>query len=121
VTFIAKSFGTMALGAIGGELRVPLRVNAIWLTPMFDLDYVEAGAIAAGWRSLVISGAADPTYDEVATRTVVAQLRGTAVLLPRADHKLEVEGDVVATARGAEAAAKAVLAFLDAPAPAGSA
>ena len=48
VTFVAKSVGTMILGAIGARLSVPGRVNALWLTPAFPLDYVRDGAVADG-------------------------------------------------------------------------
>src|SRR5215216_7118110 len=40
VTFVAKSVGTMILGAIGAGLSVSGSVDALWLTPTFPLDYV---------------------------------------------------------------------------------
>src|SRR5215213_9226116 len=70
VTFVAKSLGTMILGAVGARLSVPPRADALWLTPAFPLDYVRDGAMATQWRSLIVSGSADHWYDAARTAEV---------------------------------------------------
>ena len=111
VTFIAKSLGTMVLGAIGRELALPGLVDALWITPIFSLDYVRDGALAVGWRSLVVCGSADRYYDRGAIEQVVSGLGADSLVLDRADHGLEVNGDVLATLEGMHRLARAAVGF----------
>lgn len=55
IFFIAKSRGTLFLSAIPPLVGAACR--AIWVTPLFGLDYVEAGFVEKGWPSLVVRGA----------------------------------------------------------------
>ena len=111
VTFLAKSLGTVALSAFGTQLKLPEQVSAIWLTPLFHLDHVREGALAAGWRSLIVCGDADPSYDGPTTDLVVAGLGAEQLLLRGAAHSLEVGGDVLATLDRLQHLANAVLRF----------
>jgi len=111
VTLVAKSVGTMILGAIGTRLSVPGSVNALWLTPAFPLDYVRDGAVATGWRSLIVSGSADPWYDAARTTEVAEALGADHLLIDGAEHNLEIAGDVHATLGGLEQLATATLSF----------
>lgn len=111
VTFIAKSLGTVALSVFGTQLKLPDQVSAIWLTPLFHLDYVRRGALASRWRSLVVCGDADPSYDAPSTELVVAGLGAEELVLPGAAHSLEVESDVLATLDRMQQLAHAVLRF----------
>ena len=113
VTFVAKSVGTMILGAVGARLSVPGRVNALWLTPCFPLDYVRDGAVATGWRSLIVSGAADDWYDAARTTEVAQALGADQVLIGGAEHNLEIAGNVEATLGALEQLATATLAFIE--------
>ena len=112
VTFVAKSVGTMILGAVGTGLTIPGSVNALWLTPTFALDYVRDGAVAAGWRSLIVSGAADPWYDADRTAEVAQALGADHLLVDGAEHNLEVVGDVAATLGALDQLATATLSFI---------
>jgi hypothetical protein len=112
VTFVAKSVGTMILGAVGASLSVPGRVNALWLTPCFPLEYVRDGAVATAWRSLIVSGAADHWYDAARTTEVADALGSDHLLIQGAEHNLEVEGDVGATLGALEKLATATLSFI---------
>jgi hypothetical protein len=112
VTFVAKSVGTMILGAVGARLSVPGNVNALWLTPCFPLDYVTDGAIATGWRSLIVSGSADHWYDAARTTKVSGALGADHLLIDGADHNLEIAGDVGATLAALERLATATLSFI---------
>ena len=113
VTFVAKSVGTMILGAIGAGLAVPGTVNALWLTPCFPLDYVRDGAIATGWRSLIVSGSADDWYTAERTNEVADALGADHLLIDGADHNLEISGDVSATLGALEQLATATLSFIE--------
>jgi hypothetical protein len=112
VTFVAKSVGTMILGHVGPTLSLPPKVNALWLTPTFPLDYVRDGAIATGWRSLVVSGSADEWYDAERTQEVIDALGARHLLVDGAGHNLEVAGDVRATLRALDDLATATLSFI---------
>lgn len=112
VTFVAKSVGTMILGAIGTKLSVSGSVNALWLTPTFPLDYVRDGAVATGWRSLIVSGSADQWYDPARTTEVVEALGADHLLIDGAEHNLEIAGDVGATLGALEQLASATLSFV---------
>jgi hypothetical protein len=112
VTFVAKSVGTMILGAVGTGLSVPGSVNALWLTPALPLDYVRDGAVATGWRSLIVSGSADPWYDASRTTEVAKALGADHLLVDGADHNLEVAGDVGATVGALGQLASATLSFV---------
>jgi hypothetical protein len=109
VTFVAKSLGTLVLGAVGRELRLPPRVGAVWVTPIFEVGYVRDAAIALGWRSLIVSGTADPYYDRAATDAVVRELDANHIVIDGADHRLVVKDDVLATIEGTRRMAEATL------------
>ena len=113
VTFVAKSLGSIALAALSSSVALPATVDAIWLTPIFGRDSVRAGAIAQGWRSLLVAGAGDELHEPAHHETVAAALGATSLILPRADHLLEVPGDVRATLDGFGALVEAVIAFVD--------
>ena len=113
VTFIAKSVGTMILGAVGTRLPVPSSVNALWLTPAFPLDYVRDGAVATGWRSLIVSGSADHWYDAARTTEVAEALGAAHLFIDGAEHNLEIAGDVRATLGALEQLATATLSFIE--------
>lgn len=111
VTFVAKSIGTMVLGAVGTSLSLPTKVNALWLTPTFGLEYVRKGAAATGWRSLVVSGSGDRWYDASATSALIGALGAEHLLIERGDHNLEVPSDVHATLHALDELAAATLKF----------
>ena len=113
VTFVVKSIGTMILGAVGAELRLPDQVDVLWLTPIFRQEYVRDTAVRMAWRSLVVSGTADFHYDADATRTVVRALKAEELVIDGAEHNLEVHGDVRATVAALDRLATATLTFLD--------
>lgn len=115
VTFVVKSIGTMILGAVGPDLRLPAEVDVLWLTPIFRQDYVKATAIRMGWRSFVASGTADFHYDAEATRAVVDALGADELVIDGAEHNLEVPGDVRATVAALDRLATATLGFLAGP------
>ena len=112
VTFVAKSLGTLVLALAGEAMAAELgRVEAIWLTPTFDVDAVRDAAIARGWRSLVVCGTVDPRYAPSAMEAVAMATGGETLTIEGADHSLFVEGDVFATIDGLRLLADAVLRF----------
>jgi len=90
LTLIGKSLGTIALAtlATSGELRG--HVEAAWLTPTLKRPELTSRLRVWDGRSLVIAGDADPHFD----RSTLAELERhgdvTSVIVPGADHSLEV-------------------------------
>ena len=112
VTFVAKSLGTLVLALAGRAMADGVEtVEALWLTPTFDVDVVRDAAIERGWRSLVVCGTADPRYDPDAMAAVAAATGGESLTIDGADHSLFVAGDVFATVEGLRRLAEAVLRF----------
>ncbi len=97
VTLVAKSLGTVVLAHLREDLIRCDEVRAIWLTPIFGRAEVRDGAAAKPWASLYASGAADPLHDADGLAAVVAATGGVSLVLDRADHALEVPGDVEAS------------------------
>jgi hypothetical protein len=114
VVFVAKSFGTRVLGRIASRIALTevRSVAAIWVTPLFGRPGRADEAIATGFKSLVIAGEADEKhYYREAHDRVVAELQSDQLVVPRANHGLEVPGDVRATVSGLSALADATLHF----------
>lgn len=113
VTFLAKSLGTVLLAALPPEIPLPGAVRAVWLTPIFGREPVREGAIAQGWPSLLVAGQADQFHEPSHHEAVAAALGAASVVLPGADHLLEVPGDVLATLRGWRLLTESVQGFID--------
>ena len=111
ITFIAKSLGTIVLASLPAEVPIPGSVRAIWLTPIFGVETVRSGVIAQGWRSLLVAGEADSAHNNEHHNAVASAIGASSLVLPRADHLLEVPGDVLATLDGFRALTEAVIDF----------
>ena len=111
VVVIAKSLGTRALAAIAPTLPTDRRISAVWLTPLFGVDEVRTAAMRAGLRSLIVAGTADPYHDQVGFDAVSTALVADTLLIPDADHSLEVPGNVFATLEAMRSLSSAVLDF----------
>lgn len=103
---LAKSLGTHAAPLVA-ERGLP----AIWLTPLLrDESCVEAILRNPG-RQLLLGGEDDPAWDP-GVADAAAQAGALVITLPRADHGLEVPGDVLASAETLVTLARAVSEFL---------
>jgi hypothetical protein len=114
VTFVAKSRGTLFLSTMA-PLRRAVGIQAVWVTPLLGLDYVRAGVVEKGWRSLVVAGSRDPYHDAGAHAEVCDAIGATSLILDGADHGLVVRGDVRATVEGFARLAEESLAFANGP------
>ena len=112
VTFIAKSLGTVVLASLPSRVPLPASVKAIWLTPIFGRESVRRGAIAKNWPSLLVAGGADEFHEPKHHDGVAEALGAESLVLARADHLLEVPGDVMATLDGFRALTEKVLDFV---------
>jgi hypothetical protein len=115
VVIVAKSLGTRALAAIATTLPRDRQIAAVWLTPLFGAEDVRTAAMRAGLQSLIVAGTADPYHDQVGFDSVSTALDADTLLIPGADHSLEIPGDVFATLEAMRSLSSAVLDFADKP------
>ena len=111
VMFVAMSLGTRALASIASSLPRGRAISAVWVSPLFGVDVVRSGAMQSGLRSLIVAGAADPYHDQDGLDAVRTSLDAETLLIPGADHGLEVPGDLLATLDAMRALSTAVLNF----------
>jgi hypothetical protein len=97
ITFVAKSLGTAVLAARSWSVYGTILIEAIWLTPLFGDASVREGAIRRGWKSLLVAGDADQLHDPVGYEAVRRELGAETLVIPGADHCLEVPYDPDAT------------------------
>lgn len=109
VTFIAKSLGTIVLANMALAVAVPTR--AVWLTPILGRADVRDGAVSRGLPSLLVAGEVDTFHSPAHHEEVASALQARSLILPGADHLLEVPGDVMATVEGLRLLSEAVLTF----------
>lgn len=117
VTFVAKSFGTGILADLDPAVLSHARIEAIWLTPLFGYAAVRSGAIAHGWRSLLIAGDADDYHHPEAHEAVREALGADSLVLKDADHRLEIPGNPMATVDRLREVVEAVALFTGTDAP----
>lgn len=97
VTFIAKSLGTSVLASLPLGICGSAQVEAIWLTPLFKGTGGRQRAINLGWRSLLVAGDADLSHNPEGFDEVRRELKAESLIIPGADHSLEVPADPDAT------------------------
>ncbi len=112
LTFLAKSLGTAALASLPPDLPLAARVDAMWITPLFGQAGVRSAAAARAWPSLVVAGGADSLHDPAGHQEVCRATGAVSLVLPRADHNLEVPSDVLATVEGFRLLAGTALDFV---------
>ena len=108
---IGKSLGSFALAHLA--LNEPgLKTSAfVWLTPLLRNPFVQQAFTEAAPRSLLILGDADPHYDAEQLERARHASGAQVLLIPRANHSLEIPGDIPATLQAMQMALDAVSAF----------
>lgn len=91
--------GAIVIGKSLGSLLVPdvatAGIPAVWLTPVLTYESIRSAITIRNARMLLVGGTADGLWDSQA-----AHASGHEVLeLEGGDHRLEVPGDAVASAR----------------------
>lgn len=94
LTFVAKSLGTIAMAGLDIERHLGERVEAIWITPLWERDDVRRGALHLNIRSLVVAGSADPMHHAEYHDEICHTLDASSLVIADADHSLEIPGDV---------------------------
>jgi hypothetical protein len=113
VTLIGKSLGTLAMGYLLGAIPPQLQVQAIWLTPLLAIPELGRQIQARLPRSLFIIGTEDPWYDADKLSELVQLTQGESLVIPGAEHLLEVPEGTNASLQVMERVVHAIQAFLD--------
>ncbi|HMA33421.1 MAG TPA: alpha/beta family hydrolase [Chloroflexia bacterium] len=94
VTLIGKSLGTQALAHLLITDARLAQAQAVWLTPLLRNETARAQIARCRQRSLFVIGTADPHYDPQHLAEVQGATDGEVLVIPGANHSLEIEGKV---------------------------
>ena len=113
LTLVGKSLGTLAMGHLLTAESPPVgTVRAVWLTPLLRQDDLRRQIGRYAGPSLFAIGTNDPHHDPAHLDEVRAATGGETVVVPGADHGLDIRGDPVASVRAVEQVVRALQAFL---------
>jgi hypothetical protein len=112
VTLIGKSLGTLAMGHLLRSIPSHLQVQAIWLTPLLTDPNLGAQIRHKHPRSLFIIGTEDPFYDVDALTELEKATQGETLVIPGAEHLLEVPEGTIASLHVMDQVIRAVQGFL---------
>ncbi len=112
VTLVGKSIGTLAMAALFAA-RPALPVSeCIWLTPVLRSATVREAIARGGQRSMLAIGAADSYYRPELIPDLERGLDRKALVIPNADHSLEIAGDPLASLKAMELLVQEIVSFL---------
>lgn len=112
LTLIGKSLGCMALSLLPRAQPLPSVTRAVWLTPpLLHEGFVEH---LSEWSppSMLAIGTADLHFDDGVFARLTAPDHVKGIVLPDADHSLEVPGDFARTLQTLTAVVAAMAKFL---------
>ena len=110
-TVIGKSLGTRAMPHLLAREPQLRHARTIWFTPVWQEEAVGLHLRRAAQPALLVIGTADPYYDPALVATLRAVDQCEVVVVPDAEHGLEVTGDVVRSVQAVEQALRAVQCF----------
>ena len=92
LVLVGKSIGTLAIGFLlaGGAAS---QAATIWLTPLLHQPLLVQAACLCNGPALFAVGESDSTYDAQALGRIQQATGAQVVMLPGANHSLEVPGD----------------------------
>ncbi|MGA2112590.1 MAG: alpha/beta family hydrolase [Anaerolineales bacterium] len=94
-TLVGKSLGTLAMGHLLA-LEAFQKSVCVWLTPLLTVRWLVERMEQLHPQSLIVVGTADPFYDPAIQDHLQAVTGGRVLVLPGADHSLEVPESVPA-------------------------
>ncbi len=111
-TIIGKSLGTRAMAHLLMTEPLLQQAHTIWVTPVWQEPLVGAALRQSTQPALVVIGTADPYYDPALVAELQAREQCTVVVVPDAEHGLEIVGDAVRSIQALAIAIQAVQAFV---------
>lgn len=111
VTLIGKSIGTRAMGEIITDPRLA-GARCVWLTPLLKSDRLFGQIESAAQPGLFVMGSADTLYHPARFASLSARAECSGVVIPGADHSLEIGGDFWASFTALQTYLRALEQFL---------
>lgn len=97
VFLLSKSIGTIPMAMEWKNKNFSNNTVGVWLTPLFKDDNVFQAILNTELPSLVVIGDNDPHYVEDRIVSICENPHVKILVIPNADHSLEVKGDISAT------------------------
>jgi predicted alpha/beta hydrolase family esterase len=92
--FVGKSLGTIAVGNLLNNNEQLRESNIIWLTPILHDEELRKQITESSPRSLFVIGTEDPFYDEKLLNEIKDITKGDVVIIPNANHSLEIADSI---------------------------
>lgn len=112
VTLVGKSLGTLAMSSLLGTIPSAVQTEAIWLTPLLTEPTLDRQIRQQPVRSLFVIGDDDPWYDADALAALAQVTRGETLVIPKAEHLLEVPEGTLASLQVMSQVVSAIQGFL---------
>ncbi|AZU60668.1 alpha/beta family hydrolase [Neobacillus mesonae] len=94
---LSKSLGTIPMAKEWTDRSLENTVSGIWLTPLLKDNNVYQAILNTELPSLVVIGDKDPHFIDDRVATLKHNQLVSIVVIPNADHSLELKGDITAT------------------------
>lgn len=111
LTLIGKSIGTLALGHLLSSIP-NLSARCVWLTPLLRNEQLRQQIASSRQPGLFVIGSADPHYDIQLLTELEKATGGSSLIIDKADHSLEITGNVIASIKAQERIIEALENFL---------
>jgi hypothetical protein len=98
LTLIGKSLGTIVMSQLFADITFEGTLQAIWLTPVLR-DPIFRALLHEKERSLLVIGDKDHYYDARLVQEFQAQTTDQVMLVPGADHSLQLGNDAPGSLR----------------------
>jgi hypothetical protein len=95
VTSVGKSIGTRAIGHLLATEEPLPSLRCVWLTPILRNGMLRAQIKQRPHRALFVVGASDSHYYPDMLAEVRQATAGQVIVIDKADHSLEITGDIV--------------------------
>jgi hypothetical protein len=97
VTLVGKSLGTLAMmHVLAAQPNLP-QLSCIWLTPILSSSALREVIRRVPQRALFVIGTADSYYNPQTLHDLEQASGGESLVIPHADHSLELPGDIPAS------------------------
>ncbi|MED4205710.1 alpha/beta family hydrolase [Neobacillus mesonae] len=94
---LSKSLGTIPMAKEWTDRSLENTMSGIWLTPLLKDNNVYQAILNTELPSLVVIGDKDSHFIEERVATLKHNQLVSIVVIPNADHSLEIKGDITAT------------------------
>jgi hypothetical protein len=95
--YLSKSIGTIPMAMEWTQKNLVHNAFGIWLTPLLNEDKVYSALLNTELPSLCVIGNQDHHFNGERLSSLKNNHLVSTVVIPKADHSLEIKGDILAT------------------------